>query len=126
MAACQITFLAYVFDDDVGVELVQEFLEIRNVCLFNNGHLVCLFTSTSSFIQNQLVQIQICFDAESESPCFDWFCCLLFSICGSGSELTPVNSKTVSEILGKKESVILQKSHWIIKNIPIFLTNLRQ
>ena len=51
MAACQITSLAYVFNDDVGVELVQEFLEIRNVCLFNNGHLVCLFMSTSSFIR---------------------------------------------------------------------------
>ncbi len=67
MAACQITSLAYVFDDDVGVELVQEFFEIRNVCLFNNGHLVCLFTRTSSLRHTQLLQIQMCFDAVSES-----------------------------------------------------------
>ncbi len=59
MAACQITSLAYVFDDDVGVELAQEFLEIRNISLFNNGHLVGLFMSPSSFIHNQLVQIQM-------------------------------------------------------------------
>jgi hypothetical protein len=59
MAACRITSLAYVFDDDVGVELVQEFLEIRNVCLFNNGHLVCLFMSPSSLRHTQLVQIQM-------------------------------------------------------------------
>ncbi len=78
MAACQITSLAYVFNDDVGVELAQEFIEIRNVFLFNNGHLVCLFMSTSSVIHNQLVQIQMCFDADSESPCFDWFCCFIF------------------------------------------------
>ncbi len=59
MAVCQITSLAYVFDDDVGVELVQEFLEIRNICLSNNGHLVCLFMSPSSLIHTQLVQIQM-------------------------------------------------------------------